>query len=49
MDALIGAADQRITFFDFGIDAAVSACPVRVLAEETDAPWNEDFHCEIPC
>jgi hypothetical protein len=42
-DSLIRAADERIPLFDLGIDPAVPAGPVGMLAKKTDASWNEEF------
>ena len=47
--ALIGAGDNRETFFDIGVDAAVAACPIGMFAKQADASGDEDFHGECPC
>jgi len=48
MDALIGAADQGVSPLDVCIDAAISARPIGMFAEQTNTPWNENFHGEYP-
>jgi hypothetical protein len=44
MNPLVGAGEQGKALFDVGVYPSVSAGPVRVLAEETDASGNEYFH-----
>lgn len=33
IDALIGAADEGVAFFDIGVDAAVTAGPIGMFTE----------------
>jgi hypothetical protein len=35
--------DERIPLFDLGIDPAIPAGPVGMLAKKIDASWNEEF------
>src|SRR5690606_15373505 len=48
VNTLVGSGDQRIAFFNLGIDPAVAACPVGVLAEEADAPWHKELQARPP-
>ena len=40
-------SDERVALLDVGVDPAVAAGPVRVLAEEADAPRDEDLHLAL--
>ncbi len=44
VNPLVGAADEGVPLLDVGVDPAVAARPVRVLAEEADAAGDEDLH-----
>jgi hypothetical protein len=44
VDTLIGAGDQAVAFFDFGVDAAVASRPIGVFAEQADSPGDKEFH-----
>ena len=47
VDALVGAADQRIALLDFRIDAPVATGPIGMFAKQAYASGDEEFHCTL--
>jgi hypothetical protein len=39
INPLIGASYQGVAFLDIGIYTPVSACPIGMFTEKTDATW----------
>jgi len=48
-NTLIVSRQQRISFFNPGIDAAVAAGPAGMLAEQTHASLNNNLHKTSCC
>ena len=47
INPLIRAADQRVAFFDVGVDAAVAARPIGVLTKQADAAGDKEVQVAL--
>src|SRR5690606_11520142 len=48
VDALLRTADERVATLNLGVDAAIAAGPIRMLAKQADAPRDNDLHISAP-